>query len=242
MDIFEGTRLKPKAHFVMHFPKVIERFGLLVKTLRFESKNGHFKGLYSKNKKRKNICQYLAKRHQFMIYSHHNNKNILLDNDATSTKVSEIPVELLDFNNKNTVLEYFNLKDTDSLCKLFSVVFDGQLFSIDDIIVVGFANYEYAFGLIEFVLVFEGGIHFLYENVETINYHLHYNSYQLIKTDNFSLCNGNQLMYYHPVSMYNVLNKNFATIRHYIRTQFLHVSFWNLFPFQSCACYIFLFG
>ena len=33
MDVFEGTRLKPKAHFVMHYPKMIERFGLLVKKL-----------------------------------------------------------------------------------------------------------------------------------------------------------------------------------------------------------------
>ena len=204
MNVFGDTRLKSKTHFVMYYPKMIVRFGLLVKTLRFESKNEYFKGLCSNNKNRKSVGQYLTKRHQFMIYLHDNNENILPHNDAIGIKVSELPVEYLDFKHKNTVLECFNLKDTDLLCKLSSVVFDGQLFCMDDVIVVGFENGKYVFGLIEFVLSFEGGIYFLYENLETINFHLHYNSYQVIKTDNFSLCNGNQLMEYHPLCMYNI--------------------------------------
>ena len=71
--------------------------------------------------------------------------------------MSEIPVELLDFKHKSTVLDYFNLNDTDLLCKLSSVVIDGQLFRIVDVIVVGFANDEYVFGLIKSVLSFKGG-------------------------------------------------------------------------------------
>ena len=53
-----------------------------------------------------------------------------------------------------------------------------------------FANDEYVFGLIGFILSFEESIYFLYEYLETINYNLD----EAIKTDNFSLCNGNQLM------------------------------------------------
>ena len=203
MDVLEGTRLKPKAHFVMHYPKMIERFDPLVKTLQFEFKNGCFKGLCSNNQNRKSVCQYLATGHQFKIYLHNNNENILPHNDAIGTKVSEIPVELLDLKHKITFLGYFNLKDTDILCKLSPVVSDGLLFSIGNIIVVRFANDEYVFGLVECVLSFEVGIYFLYENLEFINYHYHDNSFQSIKTDNFSLCNGNQLINYHPLSMCN---------------------------------------
>ena len=60
-----------------------------------------------------------------------------------------------------------------------------------------FANDEYVFGLIEFILSFKESIYFLYEYLETINYNLD----EVIKTDNFSLCNGNQLMGYQPLSM-----------------------------------------
>ena len=93
MNVFGDTRLKSKTHFVMYYPKMIVRFGLLVKTLRFESKNEYFKGLCSNNKNRKSVGQYLTKRHQFMIYLHDNNENILPHNDAIGIKVSELPVE-----------------------------------------------------------------------------------------------------------------------------------------------------
>ena len=61
MDVFGDTRLKSKTHFVMHYPKMIVRFGLLVKTLQFESKNEYFKGLSISNKNRKSVGQYLTK-------------------------------------------------------------------------------------------------------------------------------------------------------------------------------------
>ena len=93
MDVFEDIRLKPKAHFLIYYLKMIERFGPLIKHLRFESRNGYFNNLNSNNKNKENVCQYLAKRHQFMICLHHNNENILLHNDEISTKMSEIPVE-----------------------------------------------------------------------------------------------------------------------------------------------------
>ena len=66
----------------------------------------------------------------------------------------------------HTVLEYFNLKDADLPCKLSFIVFDEQLFSTGDIIVVGFSNDEYVLGLTEFVLSFKEGICFLYEKID----------------------------------------------------------------------------
>ena len=36
---FHDENLKPKANFLQHYPKMIERFGPLAKTLRFEAKH-----------------------------------------------------------------------------------------------------------------------------------------------------------------------------------------------------------
>lgn len=94
---------------------MIERLSPLVETLQCESENEYIKGLHSKNKNKKIACKYLAKRHQFVIYLHQNNENILPHKDSIGTKVSEIPVKLLNFMHKNTVLQYLNLKDTDLL-------------------------------------------------------------------------------------------------------------------------------
>ena len=46
---------------------LIRRFGPLVKTLIYESKHQYFKALTHLTKNRENICQSLAKRHQFVI-------------------------------------------------------------------------------------------------------------------------------------------------------------------------------
>ena len=56
--------LKPKGHFLQHYPKMIEKFDPLVKTFRFEAKHSYFKLCLALNKNRKNIIQSMAKRHQ----------------------------------------------------------------------------------------------------------------------------------------------------------------------------------
>ena len=38
---FPHLHLKPKAHYLRHYPDMIRQFGPLVKTLRFEAKNIH---------------------------------------------------------------------------------------------------------------------------------------------------------------------------------------------------------
>ena len=53
MDFFPNVITKPKGHFLQHYPAVIRMFGPLIKTLRFESKNGYFKSTFQSNKNRK---------------------------------------------------------------------------------------------------------------------------------------------------------------------------------------------
>ena len=49
----ENYDLKPKGHFLQHYPKMIEIFGPLVKTLHFEAKHSYFKSCLAGNKNRK---------------------------------------------------------------------------------------------------------------------------------------------------------------------------------------------
>ena len=171
---------------------MIERFGLLVNTLRFEAKSGFFKGLYSNNKNWKNKCQYLAKCHQFMMHLHYSKENLITYNDLIGTKLPEMPVEILDYRQKSLITNSFNLKDKDVLCKFSSVIFDGEQFNSGDVIVTGFARDDYVFGIIDYVLSFEGGIYFLYENLENVNYNYHFNAHEVTRTSIFSLCQPGQ--------------------------------------------------
>lgn len=68
MQTFPDNRLKPKHHFVSHYPELIIQFGPLIRlwTLRFESKHTYFKQCLKKLRNFKNPCSTLAERHQLL--------------------------------------------------------------------------------------------------------------------------------------------------------------------------------
>ena len=51
-----------------------------------------------------------------------------------------------------------------------------------------FARDDYIFGITDYVLSFERGIYFLYENLENVDYNHNFNAHEVIRTSNFSLC------------------------------------------------------
>ena len=79
ISLYPCEHLKPKAHFIMlmHYPDMIRRFGPLIKTLRFESKNGQMKQFIANNKNKKNLCQSLAVKHQMLMYLHYKQSSLL---------------------------------------------------------------------------------------------------------------------------------------------------------------------
>ena len=69
--LFPEGSLKPKHHFLRHYPLLILKFGPLITvwTMRFQSKHSYFKRCARHMKKFKNICLTLSERHQmFQAY------------------------------------------------------------------------------------------------------------------------------------------------------------------------------
>ena len=66
--LFPSAPLKPKHHYLCHYPPLIIHFGPLIQlwTLRFESKHTFFKQCARKLHKFKNFCKTLAERPQLL--------------------------------------------------------------------------------------------------------------------------------------------------------------------------------
>lgn len=66
--VFKTHPLKPKHHYLCHYPELIVCFGPLIRlwTLRFESKHTYFKQCARKLHNFKNLCATLAERHQYL--------------------------------------------------------------------------------------------------------------------------------------------------------------------------------
>ena len=43
VDVFQNVSIKPKGHYFQYYPAMIQKFGPLVETSRFKSKNEYFK-------------------------------------------------------------------------------------------------------------------------------------------------------------------------------------------------------
>lgn len=63
---FPSEKLKPKHHYLLHYPLLNMRFGPLIRlwTMRFESKHSYFKQCVRRTQNFKNVCKSLANNHQ----------------------------------------------------------------------------------------------------------------------------------------------------------------------------------
>lgn len=68
LSCFPDEKLKPKHHFLKHYPKLILQFGPLIHlwTLRFESKHCYFKRCIRSAQNFKNVCQTMSEKHQLL--------------------------------------------------------------------------------------------------------------------------------------------------------------------------------
>lgn len=67
-SLFPHTLLKPKHHFIEHYPELIREFGPLIHmwTMRFEAKHAYFKTVVRESRCFKNVLKMLANKHQLM--------------------------------------------------------------------------------------------------------------------------------------------------------------------------------
>ena len=212
---FPDTVLKPKAHFIQHYPQMIFRFGPLVKTLRFEAKHAFFKASLNSNKNRKNIYQSMAKKHQFWMYLHHS-KGKCEKNMPEGISTSEVAIE--SFNNilANFLRGALEIGERDLLTKSQAVVMNGQRYSSGNVVVLGVDNDEYIFGKISCALFYKENTYLLC-NILLVNcFSFHFNSYNVVETDDYNLVKVSDLYDYHPLGCYKIRGRNYVPLRHHI--------------------------
>ncbi|KAJ7998433.1 hypothetical protein DPEC_G00204880 [Dallia pectoralis] len=96
VELFPDTRLRPKHHYLEHYPQMIRLFGPVVSqwTMRFEAKHRFFKQVIRHTSCFKNVPLSLASKHQMMI-AYHLSSPFLSKPDLEVSAVSTLPVDLL---------------------------------------------------------------------------------------------------------------------------------------------------
>lgn len=95
-ELFPDARIKPKQHYIEHYPEMIRCFGPLVGlwTMRFEAKHSFFKQVARHTNCFKNVTYSLSAKHQLMV-GYYMYSSSLKKSSLEVTSVSTVPVDVL---------------------------------------------------------------------------------------------------------------------------------------------------
>jgi len=215
----QGARVKPKAHFMIHYASQIKRFGPLshCNTLRFESKHGYFKEIANRTKNRRNICKTMATRHQYLQAFYMSSPSFLELDELESTKGSVIPIRLLNVAVQQLLLPFSG--PDESVYQSNSVKGRGAQFEAGSGVVLDFENDEYQFGKVESIFIISGNVFLLVRKLETEEFAVHYHAYIVSddQEDNrYTLVQPDKLMSFHQLGIYKVGDELMIVKKFYI--------------------------
>ncbi len=210
---FPEKTLKPKHHYLVHYPELILWFGPLIRLwlLRFESKHSYFKQCARKLHNFKNLCSTLAERHQLLqAYLH---AGSLFPPTLQMGQPSKFDDQLYQIGIQRAV----SLKGLhpEHTIETPSVTFKGTLYKRGMTVVVDQNDTGYLFGKILLILINESDVHFVvqqYQSVPVVDlgvYCLQSSSeaqYQCLTVD--------KLADYYPLSGYTQFGLNLVALHH----------------------------
>ena len=216
LELYPDQNLKPKAHFICHYPEMIRRFGPLNMTLRFESKNGQLKTFVNNNKNKKNLCQSLAKKHQMLMYLSYVEVSMLEMRDVKMVGSTEMALECLPATEKDAIIENDVMNENNMIIMAKATVFDGQRYSTSEGVLINFKEDEYVFGKILKIFMINTSVFLYCELLITIGYNSHYHAYEVESGNTKTLIDIKDLLDYHPLPIYRHDVKDFVIMRYHV--------------------------
>jgi len=216
--LFSDKSLKPKQHFMLHYPRYLSLYGPLrfCWCMRFESKHYYFTRLTRVVNNYKNICYTLAQRHQMQLAYHLATDNAFLEHNVSISSTVNIDVNYL----SDCVIDALvqsNISRSDPLhqCKFVSV--NGLTYRCRMYVTIDFDsnNDTPVFGRIDNIIIQQMKVHFLLRICKS-DYDSHLSAYRLDVTDNIAVKNVEQLLDCYPLSAYVVGLNRFVVLKNFV--------------------------
>ena len=223
-ELYPRLNLKPKAHFLLHFPIQMVRYGVLrnISCFRFESKNNYFKSWKFKNFI--NIPYSMAKSHQ--LSSCYTSLNSEAENDFTSISCKDMVKEgithmfldhypdlINEFSAK--ILMQYHVVDVNE-AEVYStpeIIIKGLKYRVDCCLLIGSSNNWPLFAQVENIYVFRETKFFVVKVLETLYYMWQANAYDVSYTNTKKVITLQELRNEWPLTLYPFENKKLITNR-----------------------------
>ena len=213
---FPEFRLRPKHHFIDHYPQLIRCYGPLIElwTMRYEAKHSYFKKVVHDTRNWKNVLLTLSTKHQQMI-AYHLDSGILFKPKLYVENVKVVRVSELDPSLKYEIQKKYPHLDSVSLSK--TVHLDGTQYAAGMILSSGQCSGLPEFHKIANILVNAEEVAFICKKLSSW-YMEHYRSYELVENTcaDLLVLDPDVLTDYHPLAAYTVGGKLMVTPRTFL--------------------------
>lgn len=213
--IFPENNLKPKAHFLLHYPMNIRKFGPLIKTLRFESKHSYFKNSISSSRNRVNVSKSMATHHQMLMYLNYKMEHYFVTDDYNLTGVKEVNINCMPEYLKKLILQKCDLL-SNTFMEGNSLSYMGARYSNGSAVVLCMDNEIPTFGEIVSVFLINDIPYLFCCVLDIIEYDSHINGYNVVHSDINVFYKVDELVDYHPLGIYGVFPRKSIILRHFI--------------------------
>ncbi|KAJ8017622.1 hypothetical protein HOLleu_44835 [Holothuria leucospilota] len=212
-EVFPNQSMKPKFHYLIHYPDMMLCFGPLVHnwTLRFEGKHNYFKEISRPTKNRINLCKTLAERHEHMQACFRTRSTFLNDEFISHSNSDMYPVRLLPHDIQGQLLPLAG--QTESVYSAKSASYNGVQY-FEGLAVVMAPGYSFA--VIDMCFIVGHELFLLCKLAETMDYVPHFHAYSVEQGRKVVLLSPNELHDHYPLGVYEAGNVHLIPMRHYV--------------------------
>lgn len=213
-ELFPGILLRPKHHFVEHYPELIKRYGPLVGqwTMRFEAKHSFFKQVSRHTKCFKNVPLSLAVKHQLMI-SYYLRPCSLQKPDFETHDVTTVSVDVL----TQAAVERIKLKypSVSEVHLTKSVISKGVEFRNGMIVAQGSTSGLPDFCEILQICLVQERLCFIARKLSSW-YREHYRAFEIHETRDITLLEIGDLPDLYPLAAYSIESMRMVTLKRFL--------------------------
>jgi len=214
--VFPNFRLRPKHHFLEHYPDLIKCFGPLVHlwTMRFEGKHKVFKKIVHDTHNFKNILKTLANRHQNMMAFYLSTPSFFKP-PVQTTNVASVFVDTLPTDAQQFIQQ---MTDSNTVYAASQVTIDGTQFTSGMFVCTGTYGGLPQFKEIVNILLISNDIYFLLKHFDSW-YSEHLRSYEVTagQGESFSVKSALGLNDFMPLTAYRVGTRLILTTKRFIQ-------------------------
>ena len=214
---FPENSMKPKFHYIIHYPQLMMKFGPLVHcwSLRFEGKHLYFKELSHHTKNRRNLCKTLATRHEYYQAWMRTTRTDFV-NVVEHSYGKLFPVRLL-LRPIQTLLEPL-LGGNESVYTCKKVQFNSTWYSEGWAVAIGATPTGFVqFGVIELCCIIGGMVYLVCKPAVNTVFVNHIHSFEItLSGDVFIVKKVPDLLDHYALGVYNSNNCKIIVPRHHI--------------------------